>query len=55
MRYQTAAQDYNNNTTGTPTNPMQYLTIGIKNMKYGDIADLNKTWMLLSVRRLASY
>jgi len=35
MRYQTAAQDYYNYSTNTPTSPEQYLEIGVKNMSFG--------------------
>ncbi len=42
MRYQTAAQDYYNYSTGTKASPTQYLTIGIKNMNYGNIVQLHK-------------
>ena len=41
MRYQTAAQDYYNHATGTPTSPDQYLTIGIKNMSFEGNRNIN--------------
>ena len=40
-RYQTAAQDYYNHATGTPTRPEQYLEIGVKNMNFGSNRNIN--------------
>ena len=40
-RYQTAAQDYYNHATGTPTRPDQYLEIGVKNMNFGSNRNIN--------------
>jgi hypothetical protein len=34
MRYQAAAQDYYNYSTGTPTSPEQYLEVGIRDMGF---------------------
>jgi hypothetical protein len=53
MRYQLAAQDYENEKKGVPANPTQYMIVGINNIEYGKPSKLHQNVNMVLNQKIA--